>query len=132
MPVDALKIQTRAGGGREQPGHAPLGPAVVAERAGRRDRIRGDLPTLTYAEAAPVLPPSPRAERDCLRDAAANRPELASQDHEDPRRRADRGRRPEGRVASRRLARFAHPVRFDNPLGFAQLVGRLLPAAPAT
>ena len=70
-----------------------------------------------------MLPPSPRAGARLPPGRCRQPAGTRVAGPRDPRRRADRGRRPEVRVASRRLARFAHPVRFERSPGL-RAVGR--------
>ena len=131
MPVDALKIQTRL---------AEVESSLATLRSGQRSSLstlaavmgfEGDLPTLTYAAAAQELPPPPAAERDLLRDASSTRPELVSQDHEI--RAAEHGEGAIRKSGWPRIDLRAAVVQYgsNDPLGFAQLIGRLLPAVPA-
>ena len=93
--------------------------------------FEGDLPTLVYTAAAPELPP-PAAEPDALRDAAASRPELVSQEHEI--RAAEQAEAAAHKSAWPRIDLRAAAVQYgsDDPMGFAQFISRLLPAAPAS
>lgn len=131
VPVDALKIQTRL---------AEVESSLATLRSGRRSSLsalaavmgfEGDLPTLTYAAAPTDLPPPPATESDCLREAAASRPEIASQDHEI--RAAERAEDAVRKSAWPRIDLRASLIQYgsNTPLGFAQLIGKLLPAAPA-
>jgi outer membrane protein TolC len=131
VPVDALKIQTRLAEGES---------SLATLRSGRRSALsalaavmgfEGDLPTLIYTAAPPDLPPPPATESDCLRDAAASRPELASQNHEI--RAAEQAEAAARKSAWPRVDLRASLIHYgsNTPLGFAQLIGKLLPAAPA-
>jgi len=133
VPVDALKIQTRL---------AEVESSLATLRAGRRSSLsalaavmgfEGDLPTLTYSAAAQELPPPPpAAERDALRDAMASRPELVSQDHEI--RAAEQTEAAIAKSAWPRIDLRASVIEYgsDGPLGFPQLISRMLPGFPST
>jgi TolC family type I secretion outer membrane protein len=132
VPVDALKIQTRL---------AEVESSLATLRSGRRSSLsalaavmgfEGDLPTLSYSSAVADLPPPPRtAERDDLGAAAASRPDLASQDHEV--RAAEKAEAAARKSTWPRIDLRASVVEYgsNNPLGFGQLIGRLLPSVPA-
>ena len=131
VPVDALKIQTRL---------AEVESSLAALRAGRRSSLsalaavmgfEGDLPTLTYAAASQEQAPPPAVQGDALRAAAASRPELASQDHEI--RAAEQAEAAAHQSAWPRIDLRAAVVQYgsDDPMGFAQFISKLLPAAPA-
>lgn len=131
VPVDALKIQTRL---------AEVASSLATLRSGRRSSLsalasvmgfEGDLPTLTYVAAVPE-PPQAASERESLRDAAATRPDLVSQDHEV--RAAERAQAAAQKSAWPRIDLRASLVQYgaNNPLGFAEFIGKLLPSAPAS
>ena len=132
VPVDALKIQTRL---------AEVESSLATLRSGRRSSLsllasvmgfEGDLPTLTYSAAVADLPPlSKTAERDDLGAAAANRPDLASEDHEV--RAAEKTESAARKSWWPRIDLRASVIEYgsNSPLGFGQMIGTLLPSVPA-
>jgi len=132
VPVDALKIQTHV---------AEVESSLATLRSGQRSSLsalaavmgfEGDLPMLTYSPAVADLPPPPKtAERDDLGAAAAGRPDLASQDHEV--RAAEKGEAAAQKSSWPRIDLRASVVEYgsNNPLGFGEMIGRLLPSVPA-
>ena len=132
VPVDALKIQTRL---------AQVESDLAMLESGRRSSLsalaaimgfEGDLPALTYTPASSTLPALPGPEGELLRQALASRPELAAQDHEI--RASERAATAARKSAFPRIDLRASVIEYgsNNPLGFPQLIGRLLPAFPAT
>ena len=131
VPVDALKIQTRL---------AEVESSLATLRSGRRSSLsalaavigfEGDLPVLTYTPASATLPAPPGPEGDLLRQALAGRPELTAQDHEiGASERAEQAAR---KSAWPRIDLRASVIEYgsNGPLGFPQLIGRLLPGFPA-
>jgi multidrug efflux system outer membrane protein len=131
VPVDALKIQTRL---------AQVESDLATLRSGRRTSLsalaavmgfEGELPEPAYMPATSQLPPPPEPEADLLRQAAAGRPELASQDHE-----IRAGGRTEEAARKSALPRIdfrASAIQYGSisPAGFSELIGKLLPSFPA-
>ena len=132
VPVDALKIQTRL---------AEVESTLATLRSGRRSSLsalaavmgfEGDLPTLTYTPASSTLPAPPGPEGDLLRQALAGRPELAAQDHEI--RAGEQAEQAARKSAWPRIDLRASVIEYgsNSPLGFPQLIGRMLPGFPTT
>ena len=131
VPVDALKIQTRL---------AQVESDLASLRSGRRSSLSalaavmgfaGDLPQLSYTPASPELPPPVEPESELLRQAEANRPEILSQEHEiHASERAEKAAR---RSALPRIDFRALAVQYgsNSPVGFPQLIGKLLPSFPS-
>lgn len=132
VPVDALKIHTRL---------AQVESDLASLRSGRRSSLSalaavmgldGDLPELaaTPASADPPAPPGP--EGDLLRQAVAGRPELRSQDFEI--RAGSRAEEAVRKSAWPRIDLRASVVQYgaNSPVGFAQVIGRLLPGLSPT
>jgi outer membrane protein TolC len=131
VPVDALKIQTRL---------AQLESDLATLRSGRRTSLsalaavmgfEGELPEPAYMPATSQLPPPPEPESDLLRQAAAGRPELASQDHEI--RASERTEEAARKSALPRIDFRASVIQYGSisPAGFPELIGKLLPSFPA-
>lgn len=128
VPVDALKIQTRL---------AQVESDLAALRSGRRSSqsalaaemgFEGDLPQLSYTPAVSEVPPSLEAEGELLRQAEAARPELRSGDHEI--RSGERAEEAARRSVLPRIDFRASAIQYgaNNPAGFPQLIGKLLPS----
>jgi TolC family type I secretion outer membrane protein len=128
VPVDALKIQTRL---------AQVESDLATLRSGRRSSLsalaavmgfEGELPQLTYTPASTELPPGPAPEEELLRSATASRPDLLSQDHEI--RAGERAEEAARKSAWPRIDLRASAIQFgsNSPVGFPQLIGRLLPS----
>ena len=128
VPVDALKIQTRL---------AQVESDLATLRSGRRSSLsalaavmgfEGDLPQLTYTPATSELPPAPGPERELLRQAVASRPDILSQDHEI--RAGERAEEAARRSAWPRIDLRASAIQYgsNSPVGFPQLIGKLLPS----
>jgi len=131
VPVDALKIQTRL---------AQVESDLATLQSGRRTSLsalaavmgfEGELPQLTYTPASTELPPGPAPEGELLRSAIASRPDILSQDHA-----ILAGERAE--EAARKslwpridLRASATQYGSNGPVGFPQLIGRLLPSLPS-
>ena len=131
VPVDALKIRTRL---------AQVESDLATIRSGRRLSLsalaavmgfEGELPAPAYMPASFQLPPPPKPEADLLRQAAAGRPELISQDHEI--RAGERTEEAARKSALPRIDLRASAIQYgsNSPAGFPQLIGKLLPAFPA-
>lgn len=131
VPVDALKIQTRL---------AEVESSLATLESGRRSSLAalasvmgygGDLPPLTYTPAPADLPPTPAAEREELGAAAGSRPDLVSQDHEV--RAAEKAETAAKKSSWPRIDLRASLVGYgsNSPIGFGQMIGALLPSAPA-
>jgi TolC family type I secretion outer membrane protein len=130
VPVDALKIQTRL---------AQVESDLATLRSARRTSLsalasvmgfEGDLPDLTYtaASAAPPSPPAP--ESQLLQEAVKSRPDLRSQDYEI--RAGERTEEAARKSSWPRIDLRASVIEYgsNNPLGFPQMIGQLLPALP--
>ena len=128
VPVDALKIQTRL---------AQVESDLATLRSGRRSSLsalaavmgfEGDLPQLSYAPAASELPPPAEPESELVRQAQAARPEILSQDHEI--RASQRAEEAARKSAWPRIDFRASAIQYgsNSPVGFPQLIGRLLPS----
>ena len=128
VPVDALKIQTRL---------AQMESDLATLRSGRRSSLsalaavmgfEGDLPQFTYTPATSELPPAPGPERELLRQAVASRPDILSQDHEI--RAGERAEEAARRSAWPRIDLRASAIQYgsNSPVGFPQLIGKLLPS----
>jgi outer membrane protein TolC len=128
VPVDALKIQTRL---------AQVESDVATLRSGRRSSLsalaavmgfEGDLPQLSYTPAASELPPPAEPESELLRQAQAARPEILSQNHEI--RASQRAEEAARKSAWPRIDFRASAIQYgsNSPVGFPQLIGRLLPS----
>lgn len=130
MPVDALKINTRL---------AQVESDLATLRSGRRSSLsalaavmgfEGELPELTYTPASSEQPFSPGSEGNLLRQAVASRPEILSQDHEI---RASERAEEAARKSAARIDLRASAIQYSNsPVGFPQLIGKLLPAMSST
>jgi outer membrane protein TolC len=131
VPVDALKIQTRL---------AQVESDLATLRSGRRSSLsalaavmgfEGELPRLTYTPAPAELPPPVKPESELLRSAAAGRPDILSQDHEI--RAGERAGEAARRSALPRIDLRASAIQYgsNTPVGFPQLIGRLLPSFPS-
>jgi outer membrane protein len=128
VPVDALKIQTRL---------AQVESDLATLQSGQRSSLsalaavmgfEGDLPQLTYTPASSELPPAPAPEGELLRSAVASRPEIQSQDHEI--RASERAEEAARKSAWPRIDLHASAIQYgsNSPVGFPQLIGRLLPS----
>jgi outer membrane protein len=131
VPVDALKIQTRL---------AQVESDLATLRSGRRSSLsalaavmgsEGDLPQLSYTPASSELPPPAEPESELLRQAQAGRPELLSQDHEI--RAGERAEKSARKSAWPRIDLCASALQYgsNTPVGFPQLIGKLLPSLPS-
>jgi outer membrane protein TolC len=131
VPVDALKIQTRL---------AQVESDVATLRSGRRSSLsalaavmgfEGDLPQLSYTPAASEFPPPAEPESELVRQAQTGRPEILSQDHEI--RASQRAERAARKSAWPRIDFRASAIQYgsNSPVGFPQLIGRLLPSISA-
>jgi outer membrane protein TolC len=136
VPVDALKIQTRL---------AQVESDLAILRSNRRTSLsslaavmgfEGELPELAYTPASSQSPAPPGPEADLLREAGAARPEIASQDHEI--RAGERAAEAARKSGLPRIDLRASAVQYGSitPVGFPELIGRLLPGlagnAPST
>jgi outer membrane protein len=132
VPVDALKIKTRL---------AQVESDLATLRAGRRSSLsalasvmgfEGNLPQLAYTPASlpPAVPSVPEAQ--LLEQAITSRPELVSQDHEI--RASQRLEESARKSVFPRVDLRASALQYgsNTPVGFAQLIGKLLPAISAT
>ena len=128
VPVDALKIQTRL---------AQVESDLATLRSGQRSSLsalaavmgfEGDLPQLTYTPATSELPPAPGPESELLRQAVAGRPDILSQDHEI--RASERAEEAARKSAWPRIDLRASAIQYgsNSPVGFPQLIGKLLPS----
>jgi outer membrane protein TolC len=131
VPVDALKIQTRL---------AQVESDLATLRSGRRSSLsalaavmgfEGDLPRLTYAPASSQLPAAAEPEGELLRSAVAARPDVLSQDHEI--RAGEQAEEAAHKSAWPRIDLRASVIQYgsNRPVGFPQLIGKLLPSFPA-
>ena len=93
--------------------------------------FEGELPEPAYAPASSQLPPAPEPEEELLRQAAAGRPDIVSQDHEI--RAGERAEEAARKSALPRIDLRASAVQYgsNSPVGFPQLIGKLLPGLPA-
>jgi len=132
VPVDALKIQTRL---------AQVESDLATLRSGQRSSLsalaavmgfEGDLPQLTYTEPSSELPPASAPESELLRQAVANRPEILSQDHEI--RAGEMTEEAARKAAWPRIDLRAAAIQYgaNTPIGFPQLIGKLLPSMSST
>ncbi len=130
VPVDALKIRTRL---------AQVESDLATLHSGRRSSLsalaavigfEGDLPEPAYMPAPSQPLSTPGAEAELLRQAAAGRPELVSQDHEI--RAGERTEEAARKSALPRIDLRASAIQFGSisPAGFAEMIGRLLPSFP--
>ncbi len=128
VPVDALKIQTRL---------AQVESDLATLRSGQRSSLsalaavmgfEGELPQLTYTPASSQLPAAPGPEGELLRSAVAARPDILSQDHEI--RASERAEEAARKSAWPRIDLRASAIQYgsNSPVGFPQLIGRLLPS----
>jgi outer membrane protein TolC len=128
VPVDALKIQTRL---------AQVESDLATLRSGQRTSLsalaavmgfEGELPQLTYTTATSELPPAPGPESDLLRQAVASRPDILSQDH--AIRASEWGEEAARKSAWPRIDLRASAIQYgsNSPVGFPQLIGKLLPS----
>ncbi len=128
VPVDALKIRTQLAGVQSD---------LATLQSGRRSSLsalaavmgyEGDLPRLTYTPAPAEQPPAPEPEGELLRQAAANRPEMVSTDHEI--RANDNTVKSVRKSALPSVEFSASAIQYGsyNPVGFPQLVGKLVPS----
>jgi outer membrane protein TolC len=131
VPVDALKIQTRL---------AQVESDLATLRSGRRTSLsalaavmgfQGNLPQLTYTAASSGLPPAPGPEGELLRQAAASRLDILSQDHEI--RAGEQAEEAARKSAWPRIDLRASAIQYgsNSPVGFPQLIGTLLPSFAA-
>jgi outer membrane protein TolC len=131
VPVDALKIQTRL---------AQVESDLSALRSGRRSSLSalaavmgfaGDLPELRYTPASSMPSSTVAPESELLREADAGRPELASQNHEILA--SERAEEAARKSAWPRIDLRASAIQYgsNTPVGFPQLIGKLLPSFPA-
>ena len=132
VPVDALKIRTLL---------AQVQSNLATLRSDRRSSLSalaavmgfdGDLPVLTYTPASPPPPRPHEPEDEWLREAVTRRPDLQSQDHEI--RAGERSAEAIRKAAWPRIDLRASAIEYgsNGPVGFSQLIGRLLPAVPST
>jgi outer membrane protein TolC len=132
VPVDALKIKTRL---------AQVESDLATLRSGHRSSLsalasvmgfEGDLPQLVYTPASPLPPIPPEPEVQLLKQAVASRPELVSQDHEI--RASERLESSARKAVLPRIDLRASAIQYgsNTPVGFPQLIGKLLPAVSAT
>jgi outer membrane protein TolC len=132
VPVDALKIKTRL---------AQVESDLATLRSGRRSSLsalasvmgfEGELPQLVYTRAFPLPPIPPEPEVRLLKQAVVSRPELVSQDHEI--RASERLEESARKAVFPRIDLRASAIQYgsNTPVGFPQLIGKLLPAIPAT
>lgn len=132
VPVDALKIQTRL---------AQVESDLATLQSGRRSSLsalaavmgfEGELPQLTYTPASTELPPGPAPEGELLRSAIASRPDILSQDHEI--RAGERTEEAARKSLWPRIDLRASAIQYgsNSPVGFPQLIGRLLPSLPSS
>lgn len=128
VPVDALKIKTRL---------AQVESDLATLRSGRRSSLsalasvmgfEGDLPQLVYTPATPLPAIPPEPESELLKQAGASRPELVSQDHEI--RASERLERSARKAVFPRIDLRASAIQYgsNNPVGFPQLIGKMLPS----
>jgi outer membrane protein TolC len=128
VPVDALKIQTRL---------AQVESDLATLQSGRRTSLsalaavmgfEGELPQLTYTPASSQLPAAPQPEGELLRSAVAARPDILSQDHEI--RANEQAEEAARKSAWPRIDLRASVIQYgsNSPVGFPQLIGRLLPS----
>jgi outer membrane protein len=131
VPVDALKIQTRL---------AQVESDLATLRSGRRSALsalaavmghEGDLPQLAYTPASSEPPPAPGTERELLRQAAASRGDILAQDHEI--RAGEQAEEAARKSAWPRFDLRASAIQYgsNSPVGFPQLIGKLLPSFAA-
>ncbi len=131
VPVDGLKIQTRL---------AQVESDLATLRSGRRSSLsalaavmgfEGDLPQLSYTPASSEVSPLAAPESELLRRAEAGRPEMLSQDHEI--RASERAEEAARKSAWPRIDLRASAVQYgsNTPVGFPQLIGKLLPSIPS-
>jgi len=132
VPVDALKIKTRL---------AQVESDLATLRSGRRSSLsalasvmgfEGELPQLAYTPASPLPATPPELEGQLLQQAVACRPEMVSQDHEI--RASERLEESARKSALPRVDFRASAIQYgsNSPVGFPQLIGKLLPAISAT
>ena len=128
VPVDALKIQTRL---------AQVASDLATLQSGRRSSLsalaavmgfQGELPQLAYTPAPSEVPPAPGPESELLRSAVAGRPDILSQDHEI--RASERAEKAARKSAWPRIDLRASAIQYgsNSPVGFPQLIGKLLPS----
>ena len=131
VPVDALKIQTRL---------AQVESDLATLQAGRRSSLsalaatmgfEGELPHLSYTPASSEFPHPADPESELLRQAKAERPEILSQDHEI--RASERAEKATRKSALPRVDLRASAIQYgsNSPVGFPQLIGKLLPSFPS-
>ena len=132
VPVDALKIHTRL---------AQVESDLATLGSGRRSSLSalasvmgldGDLPKLASSEASGDSPEPSGAESDLLAQANASRPELRAQDYEI--RASSESGDAIRKSAWPRIDLRASVIRYgsNNPVGFPQLIGSLLPGLSST
>jgi outer membrane protein TolC len=94
--------------------------------------FEGDLPLLVYTPASPLPPIPPEPEVQLLKQAVASRPEVVSQDHEI--RAGERLEESARKAVFPRVDLRASAIQYgsNTPVGFPQLIGKLLPAISAT
>ncbi len=132
VPVDALKVQTRL---------AQVESDLATLESGRRSSLSalatvmgftGDLPELRYTPAPAELPPAPAPEAELLHTAKAARPDVVSQDHEIlSNEHAEEAAR---KSVWPRIDLRASAIQYGSnvPVGFPELIGKMLPGFPST
>jgi outer membrane protein len=131
VPVDALKIQTRL---------AQVESDLATLRSSRRSSLsalaavmgfEADLPELSYTPASSELPSWVEAESELLRQAERSRTEILSRDHEI--RAGEQVEEAARRSALPRIDFRASAIQYgsNSPVGFPQLIGKLLPSFPS-
>lgn len=128
VPVDSLKVRTRL---------AQIESDLAVLRSAHRSSLSalaavmgydGALPELRYAPATPT-PAAPQvSEPGLLQDAVNSRPEIRSQDHDIQG--ADLALLAVRKSAWPRIDLRASAIQYgsNTPVGFSQLIGRMLPA----
>ena len=131
VPVDALKIQTRL---------AQVESDLATLRSGQRSSLsalaavmgfEGDLPQLRYTPASSELPPPAEPENELLHQGEASRSEIVSQGHEI--RASEQAEAAARKSGLPRVDFRASAIQYgsNNPVGFPQLIGKLLPSFPS-
>ncbi len=132
VPVDALKIQTRL---------AQVESDLATLESGRRSSLsalaavmgfEGELPVLRYTPAPTDLPPAPAPEGELLNSAKAARFDVVSQNHEILA--GEHAEEASHKSAWPRIDLRASAIQYGSnvPVGFPELIGKMLPDFPST
>ncbi len=130
VPVDAMKIQTQLAGVESDLATLEAGQRSSLSALAAVMGYEGDLPRLEYKPAAAAAPAEKGPEGELLKEAVGNRPELAASGHEILAEEKTVESVKKSALPSVELTASAIEYGAYSPVGFPQLIGKLIPGLP--